>query len=381
MKAKTIKGKTPEEIQKALAEAMADSFEPTLATVFLSVKLDFRAISSILDQEGIQVFGVTTEGGEILDSEVEKESVAIMLMDPNPGFFKVLFEEVGSRGYRETAAALAKKAQNFCSVPTLLVSGSGVWNKPFVEPLLDGFVEIIGEEAVVFGGMAGDDLSLKESFVFTNDQVSNYATIAIVFDDSKISMKGITTCGWKSIGTTKSITSSDGNQVFGIDGEPALDLVMRYAGISELPDNLPDIQMALNQSLQIQLQREKGEAVMRVGMVNVEDRSLTFMGSMDEGTKIKFCLLPDLDTLDNSVQVVEKFRNSEIPEADAVLLFSCIGRVFSFGPEIIREIEGLNSVWEAPLAGFYSQGELGRATGGGLEVHNLTICLVALKEK
>jgi len=62
MKAKSIKGKSPEEIQNALAESVSDGFNPTLAIVFLSVKQDRNAVCKILDKENIAVFGATTNG-------------------------------------------------------------------------------------------------------------------------------------------------------------------------------------------------------------------------------------------------------------------------------------------------------------------------------
>jgi hypothetical protein len=214
----------------------------------------------------------------------------------------------------------------------------------------------------------------------TNKQISNYGTVAIAFDANKISVKGIATCGWKPSGTSKTITSSSENQIYELAGEPPLDLIMRYAGIKELPDSFNDTHTELNHTLQIQLQREKGDPIMRVGVANKDDKSFTFFGSMPEGEQVKFCLLPDLDVLEESVAAVESLKQNDIAEADAVLLFLCVGRLIAFGPEIIREIEGVKKVWNAPMAGFFSQGELGRATGGELEVHNLTTCCVALKE-
>jgi hypothetical protein len=46
-----------------------------------------------------------------------------------------------------------------------------------------------------------------------------------------------------------------------------------------------------------------------------------------------------------------------------------------------EELEGIKKVWQVPMAGIFSSGELGRATGGNLELLNLTTCCVALKEK
>jgi hypothetical protein len=53
-----------------------------------------------------------------------------------------------------------------------------------------------------------------------------------------------------------------------------------------------------------------------------------------------------------------------------------------------EEIEQVQKIWEAPLAGFFSYGEYGKSQSAGLEgktgkydYHNNTCCLVALKEK
>jgi hypothetical protein len=46
-----------------------------------------------------------------------------------------------------------------------------------------------------------------------------------------------------------------------------------------------------------------------------------------------------------------------------------------------EEIEGVKNVWKVPMVGMFSNAELARATGGNLEMHNLTTCVVALKEK
>jgi small ligand-binding sensory domain FIST len=45
------------------------------------------------------------------------------------------------------------------------------------------------------------------------------------------------------------------------------------------------------------------------------------------------------------------------------------------------ELEGIKQVWNVPMAGMFSNAELGRMAGGNLEMHNLTTCCVALKER
>ena len=46
-----------------------------------------------------------------------------------------------------------------------------------------------------------------------------------------------------------------------------------------------------------------------------------------------------------------------------------------------QENDGLHEIWEAPMAGFYTYGEFGRALNGKHEFHSTTNSWVALKEK
>jgi len=48
MKAKSIKGNSPEEIQTALAGSITDGFTPSLAFVFCSVAYDYKTIPTFL---------------------------------------------------------------------------------------------------------------------------------------------------------------------------------------------------------------------------------------------------------------------------------------------------------------------------------------------
>lgn len=69
MKAKSIMGKSIEEIKAALLESMADGFNPTLALVFLSIKLDIQDVVEIFKVRGISIWGATTFG-EISDTKI-----------------------------------------------------------------------------------------------------------------------------------------------------------------------------------------------------------------------------------------------------------------------------------------------------------------------
>jgi small ligand-binding sensory domain FIST len=84
--------------------------------------------------------------------------------------------------------------------------------------------------------------------------------------------------------------------------------------------------------------------------------------------------------MEKVIKGVEELKANDMPEADAVIVFSCAGRILAFGPMMNQEIEGIKKVWNVPMAGMFSNAELARATGGNLEMHNITTCCVALKE-
>src|SRR6266508_841236 len=111
MNAKSIKGRTFEEINVALEQSMADGFKPTLAGVFLSIKQDRDAICEILDNADISIFGATS-AGEFIDEEVGAESTAILLMEIDRASFTVLFEDVGTRSTRSVANIIGQTSLN-----------------------------------------------------------------------------------------------------------------------------------------------------------------------------------------------------------------------------------------------------------------------------
>jgi len=221
MKAKSIKGKSTKEIQAALAESMEDGYQPTLAIVFLSKDQDYNGICNIFSDKKISVFGATTNG-EFIDEQTEKGTVVTLLLDIDPSYFMILFDEYPNKNYREVSQNLAKKSLDIFTNPAFLIAGSNM--ETDAEELLFGFSDVIGNHVNVFGGMAGDDYTFKEQFVFTNTQSSSRGIVTLVLDENKIKIRGVATCGWKAMGTEKTVTKSEGNHVFTVDDIPVLDI-------------------------------------------------------------------------------------------------------------------------------------------------------------
>ena len=379
MKSKSIKGHSAQEVRTALADAISDTFKPTLAIIFASVVQDRAVISQLFDAENIQIFGVTTNG-EFTDEVPEKRSSAILLLDLNPDYFQVYFDEYPDKNYHEVAKGIAKKAQSKFDKPAFLIGMSGAAADG--EKVLKGIEDVIGENVNAFGGCAGDDYAFSETFVFTNKKESNGGMVCIAINEEKVAISGIATCGWKAVGTEKIVTKSEGNHVYTVDNIPALDITVKYGGLENITPENKDVLVELAANFPLQLQREKGDPVMRPGLqIDWTDRSFYTSGSVPQGSKVRFSLPPDFDVMEKVIKGVENLKETKMPEADALVVFSCAGRILSLGPLMSQELEGIKKIWNVPMAGMFSNAELGRATGGNLEMHNLTTCCVALKEK
>jgi len=387
MKAKTIKGKSAEEIKVALDGAVSDDFKPTLSIVFISVKQDREAVSRFLDEKGIQIFGATT-AGEFIDGEIEEGSTAMLLLDMNPAWFKIELLETSQETAFDDAKKLAATGKEIFANPAFIIANSGVSmdGEPFVEGIIQEFEKSstpASSEVTIFGGKAGDDLELKSTFVFTNGKSKDSALVALIIDEDKIDVKGIATCGWKAIGTTKTVTKSEGNTVYTIDDKPALDTLMKYLGVDIKEDVETDITTFLSSwYYPLELERENVDPVIRTAMfANKEDRSLICSGRVPQGSKIKFSMPPDFDSIEKVVADCKTIKDDAKQEADALIMFSCVSRHLAFGMVVKEEIEQVQKIWNAPMAGFFTYGEYGKAKTGKNEYHNNACCVVALKEK
>lgn len=380
MKAKSVKGSSTSEIKQQLEKAITEDFNPNLAIVFSSVEQDLKKTDKLFNEYKITVFGVTT-GGEFTDGQFSSGGTAVLLMDINSELFSLFYEPEAEKDTRIKARKLAEKAMEQFNNPAFIVAGSGL--KVDGEFIIRGIEDAAGKDTVIYGGLAGDDLRMQETFVFTNEKSSNQGIIMLAFDGDKIEFKGRATHGVKGVGTLKTITKAEGWWIHTIDDQPALDLVAKYMGIKlEKKEEISPIPPEYTTTYPMVLHRKKGAPVIRPVLVfNYKNGSVMSNGLVEQGAKIQLSIPPDFEIIDEVVNDCREVKKNEMPEADALIMFSCVGRLSALGPLISDEIEGVKNTFNVPLAGYFSYGEFGRATNGNHEYHNLTCCWVAMKEK
>jgi hypothetical protein len=384
MKAKSIKGSSPDEIKTALEQSMADGFQPTLAFVFISIKQNVETVSNLLDSLGIQIFGATSSG-EFIDGDISNGGIAVLLMDINPANFKLLLLDYHDKEPEAIAREMAAMAKERFKNPSIILSASFYARGESESLLGDQLIRIIesvaGNETTIWGGRAGDDFIFDETVVFTNQLTTKKGIIMLVFDGDKIIVKGEAASGQKPVGTEKVITKAVSNWIYEIDNKPAAEMVLKYLGLNLSPDEAETFNPS-GMGIAFSVMRDKGTPVIRgVGAFNWKDKSVSVLGSIHEGDKVRFTLPPDFEVIEEVKFNAEKIQQNEMPDADALLMFSCIGRLTQFGPLAGNEIEGVRQAFNVPMAGFFTYGEYGRVRNGNNEFHNNTCCWVALKEK
>ncbi|MBL7738894.1 MAG: FIST C-terminal domain-containing protein [Chitinophagaceae bacterium] len=385
MRAISIKGRSAEEIQEALLQSMADGFAPALAIVFISVKLDRKAVCELLSRHGIEVFGATSCGEFINEHQSEGETV-VLLLDVSPEYYTILMEDVENDDVEKAASLLAEKALHRFKTPTFLLTCSGTYGDGQYfdgDTLVKTLVRELGEDCVFFGGMAGDDWSIMNSYVFTHQKESGYGIAALVFDAAKISLHGMATHGWKPLGITRKVTKSSGNKIYSIDGKPAVEMYLKYLGMTEKTgDESFDIFKDLSIHFPFIAKRKDGETIIKSPRsIDRESGALIMDIEMEEGSEFHFTTPPDFEISEEIISEATTLKNSLTDKPDALLIFSCAGRPPVLGPLTIMENEGLAKVWQVPMAGFYTYGEFGRTKNGQQHFHSGMCCWVALKEK
>lgn len=379
MQARTISGNSVADINAALQTTYSVGFNPTLALVFISVKQDITAIVSLFSEKNIQIFGATT-GGEIANSEISHGGVSILLMDMDPANFHILLESYDNHDPLDVVRAMTKHAFTIFPKPAFLLSNS-------IEKLVDLFLgeiilkvmsDVAGKDVAIWGGGAGDDLMFRETFVFNNTTITNKGILMLVMNSEKVLVKGRAASGMKSMGTEKVITRSDESWILEIDDLPATEIVQRYMGETLTEEDFRAFNL---KNIFLNFTRENGSIVTRATAgFQMETKGVAVAGTIKPGDKFRFTFLPDFEVLEEVSKDASEFQETEMKEADALVMFSCIGRIDAFGPMTSEELQGIQSAYNVPMAGFFTYGEYGRATGGNNEFHNMTCCWVALKE-
>ena len=315
--------------------------------------------------------------GEIYQDAVLDDSIIAVALKFDSTKLKTA--EVSIKDFNDSydaAAELVKQLQSDDLTYIMVFSDGSLVNG---SELVKGF-QAHAKDILVTGGLAGDAANFKSTLVGLNGRPEEGKIIAIGFYGKKLSVTHGSQGGWDMFGLEKEITRSEGNILYEIENENALDLYKKYLGPDS--ENLPG--SALLFPLSLTLPGSDRHVVRTILSIDEEKKSMTFAGDVPEGARIRF-MKANFDKLTAAAATAANNTiadmNIAVPEFS--LLVSCVGRKLILGPRIEEEIEAVNDTFlqKVPLAGFYSYGEISPFNEGGTcQLHNQTMTITSFYE-
>ena len=228
------------------------------------------------------------------------------------------------------------------------------------QEIVRGAYGVLGAGVPLVGGCAGDDLRMRQTSQLYGDQVLHDAIVAAaVASDTPFGI-GVRH-GWRKVGEPMLVTHSANNRVYSLDDQPALDVYLDRLNAPEDARSDPAAFTRFALTHPLGLSRRSGEEVRFVGEANFQDRSLGCIAEVPQGGLTWF------------------MDGDEGADPLGLLVFDCIARRGVLGEEgIRREIQRVaEHAGGAPVAGFYTYGEIARIHGiSGF--HNQTLVVLAL---
>lgn len=316
--------------------------------------------------------------GEIAGTQVHDASVSVAVVRFEHTRLRRAFTSVdGAADSYDAGARLAAQLAGddlravFVLSDGLCVNGT---------PLVDGLARHLPPGVSITGGLAGDGSRFAHTWVLDRDQPEANRICAVGFYGERLRVGHGCDGGWSDFGPERRITRSEGNVLYELDGEPALDLYKTYLG--ERAEGLPGT--ALLFPLSVRRDAASQRVVRTILAIDEARQSLTFAGDVPQGS-IARLMRANTDKLICSAAQAARQAVQSLPETDDALIISvsCVGRRLILGERTEEEIE---TVLEgAPLrtahVGFYSYGEISPSVpGGASELHNQTMTVTVFSE-
>jgi hypothetical protein len=247
--------------------------------------------------------------------------------------------------------------------------------------LVRGFTDTLPSHVAVTGGLAGDGGDFKKTLVYCDGHASPGLITAVGFYGKNLKVGYGSVGGWDPFGPVRQITKSEGNKLYELDSQPALDLYKTYLGdkAKELPGS------ALHFPLSMRRTKDSEPVVRTVLSIDEGTNTMVLAGDVPEGAYVQF-MKANFDRLvDGAAQAATNSGNVIGSEAaELAILISCVGRRFVLKQATEEETEAVENILGkgTKMTGFYSYGEISPATPHvKCELHNQTMTITTFAER
>ncbi|MEM9648044.1 MAG: FIST N-terminal domain-containing protein [Bacteroidota bacterium] len=325
--------------------------------------------------DGHLVFGSTS--GEIMETNVYEESITITAIEFERTQFSIVSENIKDYVDIEKMGASISNQFRMKELNHLFIVSDG----SFVNGsgLIEGLESVDGFRASITGGLCGDGARFEKTLTSYNENPKQGEVVAIGFYGEDLEVSYANFGGWTPFGPERTITRSEGNVLFEIDGKPALDLYKKYLG--EKANELP--QAALLYPLTVQ-QTESSEPLVRT-ILNIDEaeNSMILAGDVPMHSKVQLMMSTTDDIAEGASNAAELAMRDRKKKPELAILVSCVGRKLVLDQRTEDEIEEVADVIgeQASITGFYSYGEMAPFAGKNeCQLHNQTMTLTLLSE-
>lgn len=364
----------------AAASALGNRTDTKLLVVFSAEGHDLdQLLAGINDRSGgVPLIGCST-AGEIAAHGPDDASVVVTALGGAGFTVSTGVAKQIEGNLREAGAAAASCMPDDPGSPhrVLMLLTDGLSGDQ--QEIVRGAYSVVGAGVPLVGGCAGDDLKMKSTYQFYGREVLTDAVVAAAIESD--APFGIGVChGWRTVGTPMLTTKSSNNRVYEIDDEPALDVYLRAWNppADAHHDAAAFTQFALTHPLG--LESPSGEHQVRfIGDANFEDRSLGCIAEVPQGSLV-WLMEGDSHSVLAATDTACRLAFDGLGGAAPIgaIAFDCIARKGILGDAGVKEeVDRIANNAAAPVAGFYTYGEIAR-TKGLMGFHNQTLVVLAV---
>jgi hypothetical protein len=337
------------------------------AKVFASVQSQFESAQIVMCSTAGEIYQSAVHENSLVAVALQFKKTPILTASVNIGNF--------ANSYDAAVTVINKIPKEDLSYVMVFSDGSLVNGSKLVKGLNDA----TGNNVLVTGGVAGDDINFKSTLVGLNNHPAQGEIVAIGFYGKSIMIGHGSQGGGDTFGIEKEITQSVDNVLHELENQNALDVYKKYLGPEA--KNLPG--SALLFPLSLNIPGTNKPVVRTILSIDEEQKTMTYAGDVPVGSKIRFmCATVDKIIASASIAAKQTLINAD-HKPDFALIISCVGRKMLLESRTVDEITAVGNVFgnETLMAGFYSYGEISPADSGNeCQLHNQTMTITTFFE-
>ncbi len=246
--------------------------------------------------------------------------------------------------------------------------------------LVRGLRDTLGQDVVITGGLAGDGGAFQKTFTLLNSTIDDRQIVGLGIYGESIKIGCGSMGGWKPFGPARMVTRIEGNVLYELDGQPALEVYKKYLGAhaAQLPASGLRFPFAI-----LNANEDQSGLIRTILGVDEKAGSLTFAGDIPLGGLVRLMHAESEGLIAGAVGAAEKSLAGNADREGFGILVSCVGRKIVMGEDIDDEIEAVKQTFGAKslLSGFYSYGEICPISGfSECSLHNQTMTITWISE-